>query len=174
MNLVKRIQPLGLVLMALVSTHTTVTAEERAPTPPTPPVAPQAPVAPSTPYTNPVPTAGVAVPQTTAPSNPISAPPQICTGFGPQTPRDIDQKAGENKRIFSLAPRYQDMNLCNIHFHVNAEHKAKSFSILAPIQDGKHSGYQCEISKSLTPDELRKPNENFCKGVQPGDTVEVH
>ncbi len=46
-----------------------------------------------------------------------------CVGYGPQTPRDIDKTAGENKRIFSLAPSYKQMNLCNIHFHVKGTSK---------------------------------------------------
>ena len=29
---------------------------------------------------------------------------EACVDYGPQTPRDIDNRAGENKRIFSLAP----------------------------------------------------------------------
>ncbi|MDX8382892.1 MAG: delta-class carbonic anhydrase, partial [Ghiorsea sp.] len=44
-------------------------------------------------------------------------------GFGPQSPRDIDAVAGNNKRTFSQAPASTEMNLCNIHFHKNAEHK---------------------------------------------------
>jgi len=52
-----------------------------------------------------------------------------CEGYGPQAPRDIDDVAGTNKRIFTMAPDYTKMNLCNIHFHNNAEHKAKDFSI---------------------------------------------
>jgi len=102
-----------------------------------------------------------------------------CDGAGPQTPRDIDNIVGENKRIFSLAPSYQEMNLCNIHFHNNAEHKAKDFSIFAG--DGGHGshagqggGYQCNNSTSLTKAELKKPKINHCKGIKPGDTVEVH
>ena len=51
----------------------------------------------------------------------------VCNGFGPQTPRDIDQTNGDNKRVFSLAPPSNEMNLCNIHFHNSAEHKAKDF-----------------------------------------------
>jgi hypothetical protein len=100
---------------------------------------------------------------------------KTCVGFGPQTPREIDNLAGENKRIFSIAPGYKDMNLCNIHFHVNAEHKAKDFSIYAG--DGEHGhggGYQCNDSKSLTKEELKEPTENNCAGVRPGDTIEVH
>ena len=100
---------------------------------------------------------------------------EACVGYGPQTPRDIDNRVGENRRIFSIAPRYNDMNLCNIHFHVNAEHKAKDFSIYAG--DGAHGhggGYQCNDSRSLTREELRRPTRNDCAGVQPGDTIEVH
>lgn len=96
----------------------------------------------------------------------------ICEGAGPQTPRDIDSKAGENKRIFSLAPDYEEMNLCNIHFHNNAEHKAKDFSIFAG--EGDSAGYQCNISKSLTETELEMPKGDVCNGMKPGDTIEVH
>lgn len=95
-----------------------------------------------------------------------------CTGFGPQTPRDIDSKTGNNKRIFSMPPAYTEMNLCNIHFHENAEHKAAAFSIYAG--DGPSGGYQCEISKHLTSAELAPPAENHCEGIEPGDTIEVH
>ena len=35
----------------------------------------------------------------------------VCEGFGPQTPRDIDQLHGENTRITSLAPSSSEMNL---------------------------------------------------------------
>ncbi|MDH3342595.1 MAG: delta-class carbonic anhydrase [Gammaproteobacteria bacterium] len=98
-----------------------------------------------------------------------------CTGFGPQTPRDIDNVSGENKDIFSLAPDYKDMNLCNIHFHTNAEHKAKAFSIYAGEGEHGHGGgYQCNDSKSLTKKELMLPKINHCNGVEPGDTIEVH
>ncbi len=100
---------------------------------------------------------------------------EICQGFGPQTPRDIDQLSGNNARVFSMAPESTQMNLCNIHFHANAEHKAKEFSILAADKsDGTSGGYQCAISQNLTRSELKAPAENYCKGVKPGDTVEVH
>lgn len=98
-----------------------------------------------------------------------------CKDYGPQTPRDIDKLTGENKRIFSIAPHYKKMNLCNIHFHNNAEHKAKDFSIYAG--KGKHGhggGYQCQSSKSLTRAELTSPKYSICKGLKPGDTIEVH
>jgi len=99
----------------------------------------------------------------------------VCTGFGPQTPRDIDNSAGKNARIFSLAPSYQEMNLCNIHFHNNAEHKAKDFAIYAGEGNKGHGGgYQCKISQSLSKAELKKPTQEVCKGLKPGDTIEVH
>ncbi len=99
-----------------------------------------------------------------------------CEGFGPQTPRDIDNLAGENKRLFSLAPSSDKMNLCNIHFHNNAEHKAKDFSIYAGEGDHGHGGgYQCLISKELSTAELTPmEGKNHCAGIKPGDTIEVH
>lgn len=102
--------------------------------------------------------------------------PQVCDGFGPQTPRDIDNVAGENKRIFSIAPKYQEMNLCNIHFHANAEHKAKDFSIFAGEGDdhGIGGGYQCNISTSLSAAQRKPLENNMCSGVNSGDTIEVH
>jgi Delta carbonic anhydrase len=95
-----------------------------------------------------------------------------CEGFGPQTPRDIDNVAGENKRQFSVTSSYKEMNLCNIHFHENAEHKARDFSIFAGA--GEHGGYQCSMSKSLTKKEMAAPAKNACKDIMPGDTIEVH
>lgn len=99
----------------------------------------------------------------------------VCEGFGPQTPRDIDNKAGENKRSIARAPAYKEMNLCNIHFHTHAEHKAKAFSIFAGEGEHGHGGgYQCNDTNKLTKAELTEPAENFCKGLKPGETVEVH
>jgi len=99
----------------------------------------------------------------------------VCQGYGPQTPRDIDNTTGTNKRIFSLAPSYTEMNLCNIHFHNNAEHKAKAFSIYAGAGDKGHGGgYQCNMSKTLSKAELSKPSGEVCNGLEPGDTIEVH
>ncbi len=99
----------------------------------------------------------------------------VCTGFGPQAPRDIDNMRGTNKQTFSLAPPAAGMNLCNIHFHSHAEHKAKDFSIYAGKGDHGHGGgYQCNMSRSLSAAELKAPVENHCKDIKPGDTVEVH
>jgi len=103
-----------------------------------------------------------------------------CVGFGPQTPRDIDQVSGNNKRTFNLAPASKDLNLCNIHFHKNAEHKAKAFPIFAGKGDGHGylSGYQCSISKTLTKAEMATPKDKICDSahgdLKPGDTIEVH
>lgn len=105
---------------------------------------------------------------------------EVCEGYGPQTPRDIDSKGGENKRVFGLAPNSSEMNLCNIHFHKNAEHKATAFNIYAGDGDGHgyESGYQCGISQELTKAELKPTRGSICKGkhgdLKPGDTIEVH
>lgn len=101
-----------------------------------------------------------------------------CVAFGPQTPRDIDSHHGENKHTFSMSPSYTQMNLCNIHLHVNAEHKAKDFSIHAEGEHGADGGYQCEMSKHLSAAELAATASPICKSehgeLKPGDTIEVH
>lgn len=98
----------------------------------------------------------------------------ICTGYGPQTPRDIASANGLNERFFSLAPSSEKMNLCNIHTHTNAEHKGPGFSIFAGA--GDHGGYQCNATPNLTEAELSDPADGAgaFKGVKPGDTIEVH
>jgi len=103
-----------------------------------------------------------------------------CEGFGPQAPRDIDAASGENKRIFGLSPASSEMNLCNIHFHKNAEHKATAFNVYAGKGDGHgyQSGYQCGISKELSKAELAPTKGKICDSehgdLKPGDTIEVH
>ncbi|MBF0249548.1 MAG: cadmium carbonic anhydrase [Alphaproteobacteria bacterium] len=105
---------------------------------------------------------------------------EVCTGFGPQTPRDIDFYQGENPRTFTIAPPSTEMNLCNIHFHENAEHKGSGFMLYAGDGDGHgyDSGYQCEMSKTLSTAELSPTLGTICKGehgdLVPGDTIEVH
>jgi len=103
----------------------------------------------------------------------------VCEKFGPQTPRDIDNKPGENSVVFDMAPPASEMSLCNIHFHESAEHKAKDFAIYAGDgHDGYGSGYQCSMSKNLSKAELVPTKEKICEGehgdLQPGDTIEVH
>ena len=97
----------------------------------------------------------------------------ICVGYGPQTPRDIDSTVGTNPSVFSLAPDSSEMNLCNIHFHNNAEHKAADFSIFGG--EGDYAGYQCNIAQNLPAAQLAAPAGGaVCNGMMPGDTIEVH
>ena len=64
------------------------------------------------------------------------------------------------------------MNLCNIHYHVNAEHKGPEFSTYAG--SGENGGYKCNQTSNLTAAELATPEAATCKGLKPGDTIEVH
>ncbi len=98
----------------------------------------------------------------------------LCLGSGPQTPRDISVTSGVNPNLFALAPASDEMNLCNIHTHTNAEHKGPGFSVYAG--DGVNGGYQCNETASLTEAELTDPanGKGAFKGVKPGDTIEVH
>jgi hypothetical protein len=96
----------------------------------------------------------------------------ICKNFGPQSPRDIDAKQGENQQFFSLAPSSDRLNLCNIHFHKNAEHKAADFSIRS--KDPKHGGYKCAMANHLSKQEMEPIKSSICDGLTPGDTIEVH
>jgi len=97
-------------------------------------------------------------------------------GFGPQSPRDIDANAGNNDRLFNAAPAYVEMNLCNIHFHKNAEHKGGEFTEYAGNGDGHgyQSGYR--YSGKLSAVELAPasacPSEHG--KLSSGDTIEVH
>ncbi|WP_417913962.1 delta-class carbonic anhydrase [Candidatus Electronema sp. JM] len=104
------------------------------------------------------------------------APPTVdCKSAGPQTPRDIDSKEGKSKVFFPVAPSYRELNLCNVHFHVNAEHKAKDFSLYAGEgEDGHGGGYKCNDTASLRPEELKPLKGEVCNGLKPGDTIEVH
>jgi hypothetical protein len=98
---------------------------------------------------------------------------EICQGYGPQAPRDISSRAGTNPYLFAMAPAASDMNLCNIHFHTNAEHKGPGFSIFAG--DGEHGGYRCNETDTLTEAELQPlDGDGGCRGLSPGDSVEVH
>ncbi len=99
-------------------------------------------------------------------------------GFGPQSPRDIDSVIGANTRAFSAAPAYTEMNLCNIHFHNNAEHKGKNFAQYAGNGDGH--GYQTgyRYSGKLSVSELEPTAAKVCPSkhghLLSGDTIEVH
>ncbi len=99
-------------------------------------------------------------------------------GYGPQSPRDIDVIEGRNTLDFSSAPPHTEMNLCNIHFHENAEHKGGQFTKYAGNGDGHgyNSGY--EYTGTLSETELTPVEQNVCSnehgGLEPGDTIEVH
>jgi len=99
-------------------------------------------------------------------------------GFGPQSPRDIDTIMGSNPRIFNAAPPSNEMNLCNIHFHKNAEHKGGEFTKYAGNGDGHgfQSGYK--YSGNLTALELKSADHDICPSkhgaLSAGDTIEVH
>lgn len=98
----------------------------------------------------------------------------LCTDFGPQTPRDISFKAGTNAADFRMAGNYRNMNLCNIHTHTNAEHKGPGFSTF--VNNSDYGGYACNDAGSLTDAQLVDPmnGKGAYKGVKPGDTIEVH
>ena len=95
----------------------------------------------------------------------------LCEGYGPQTPRDIALRDGANARRWTPAPDAAELNLCNIHGHVQAEHKGPGFAVHAGI--GERGGYRCNDTDSLTEAQLA-PAEGAFEGVVPGDTLEVH
>jgi len=99
-------------------------------------------------------------------------------GFGPQAPRDIDSATGSNDIVFSQAPAYTEMNLCNIHFHKNAEHKGGQFTEYAGNGNGEgyQSGFKAVIK--VNEKELEATHGKICDSahstLKPGDTIEVH
>jgi len=99
-------------------------------------------------------------------------------GFGPQSPRDIEAAAGNNPRAFNTAPVSTKMNLCNIHFHKNAEHKGGQFTTYAG--NGNGHGYQSgyKYSGKLNASELKPAGHEICPSehstLNSGDTIEVH
>lgn len=99
-------------------------------------------------------------------------------GFGPQSPRDIAAVEGTNSRSFQDAPAFADMNLCNIHFHENAEHKGGQFTTFAGNGDGKGYGTGFKYDGELTEAELAPIDTPIGAtdhgDLVPGDTIEVH
>ncbi len=99
-------------------------------------------------------------------------------GFGPQSPRDIDMLGGANERVFEEAPAYAEMNLCNIHFHENAEHRGGDFTLYAGNGDGKGAGTGFRYDGTLSTAELAPVDGKIGEGkygdLVPGDTIEVH
>jgi hypothetical protein len=98
-------------------------------------------------------------------------------GFGPQSPRDIESTSGNNNIAFNAAPVYSQMNLCNIHFHKNAEHKGGEFTKYAGNGDGHGylSGYQ--YSGQLTKAELSPLDHEVCPSkhgsLYPGNPLRI-
>lgn len=95
----------------------------------------------------------------------------LCLDMGPQTPRDISSILGLNDVTFPVAPPAEELNLCNIHTHTNAEHKGPGFSVF--VNDTDSGGYACNETADLTESELA-PLDGAYEGAQPGDTIEVH
>jgi len=100
------------------------------------------------------------------------------TDFSPQSPRDIDAAEGHNARVFEAAPAHTQMNLCNIHFHENAEHKGGEFTTYAGNGDGHGYGTGFKYSGELSDAELAHYDKAVGASdhgdLQPGDTIEVH
>ena len=96
---------------------------------------------------------------------------EVCVTFGPQTPRDITRASGTNVDNFRMAPSSDQLNLCNIHTHTQAEHRGPGFSVRSA--DGQ--GYRCNNTDSLTEAELADyDGDMHFEGAKPGDTIEVH
>ncbi|MCH9651325.1 MAG: cadmium carbonic anhydrase [Deltaproteobacteria bacterium] len=109
-----------------------------------------------------------------------------CPTAGPQSGRDVGNAAGTNSISFAKAPPAATMNLCNIHFHRSAEHKAKGYSTSAGA--GDHGGWACNGTEprmggeeeshgaEMSHGEMShgKAGTPGCKGIEAGDTVEVH
>ena len=97
-------------------------------------------------------------------------------GFGPQSPRDVSDPAGHNTIVFNPAPPASAMNLCNIHFHRNAEHVGGEFTTAATNAQGEPAGFR--YSGKLSSNELTPIKQAICPseqgGLQSGDTIEVH
>lgn len=97
-----------------------------------------------------------------------------CTHAGPQSPRDIDRTLGSNPVTFAEAPPFAEMQLCDIHFHRFAEHKAEGFPTMAGT--GDHAGYACRGREPAAEGDVgdSRPGGGGCRGVRSGDSIEVH
>lgn len=100
---------------------------------------------------------------------------------GPQAPRDIDSLSGSNTTLFRTANEASKMNLCDIHYHWNAEHKSKAYSTFVAIEDSEHSGWA--IVEPASTDPVYRAKHDIAHlldgnvhdiGVIVGDTIEVH
>jgi hypothetical protein len=99
-------------------------------------------------------------------------------GFGPQSPRDLSSHNGENLRYTTFAPQPEQMNLCNIHFHKNAEHKGGDFTRYAGNGDGHGHDTGFLYDGDLSSAQLSPVRAQICPAnnasLSPGDTIEVH
>lgn len=76
--------------------------------------------------------------------------------------------SGDNETDYGEAPDLAGMNLCDVHYHRNAEHKANDYFDFIDTGDD-HAGYAC--TGFIPPD----PNaDRGDVGVVEGDTVEIH
>ena len=81
-----------------------------------------------------------------------------CAKAGPQAPRDVTKIAGSNAIKFAKAPPASEMNLCNIHFHRYAEHKASGYTKL--MGKGINKGYVCN---GKMPTATHKEGDQGCR-----------
>jgi len=99
-------------------------------------------------------------------------------GFGPQSPRDLNGVPGTNFRAFGMQPSSNNLNLCNIHFHKNAEHRGGEFTTYAGNGDGKGNNTGFVYNGKLTSAQLAPVSGQICAGkgesLKSGDTLEVH
>ena len=99
-------------------------------------------------------------------------------GFGPQSPRDLETLEGNNNLFFNSSPDYTQMNLCNIHFHENAEHRGGQFTTYAGNGNGKGAGTGFVFDGELTEAELAPYGKTLGQSpygsLEPGDTIELH
>jgi len=99
-------------------------------------------------------------------------------GFGPQSPRALDTLDGANPVSFATAPDASQMNLCNIHFHKNAEHRGGNFTTFAGPGNGAGFGTGYVYDGALSDAELTPLDESIGANEQdalvPGDTIEIH
>lgn len=99
-------------------------------------------------------------------------------GYGPQSPRDLTTFDGNNPKVFRSAPPYQQMNLCNIHFHEGAEHRGGEYTTYAGNGDGKGHGTGFVYNGKLTEAELASyegpVGDDKYGTLMPGATIELH
>jgi hypothetical protein len=100
---------------------------------------------------------------------------------GPQAPRNIDSLAGTNTTLFKTANNIDKMNLCDIHYHWNAEHKSSEYSVHVGHEAGEHSGWAVVEPASTDPEYRAAHDISHLLdgdaheiGVIVGDTIEVH